>query len=245
VGLVRSLYEGATRAPDYPAEPGDRREVRIFGADLPLRATVALLFVTLVVLLDYTRVFIPIEIQRLGREAAATRYDALERVVLFGLLPLLIVVVAFRDQPARYGLRFGDWRWGIGLLVVGLAIMTPIVLLLATLPEFQSYYGALNVSPGDVVLTNVLDLVPAEFVLRGFLLFVLLRRIGPLALIVVQMPFIFAHIGKPELELYSTFVGGTVFAWLNWRTGSILWSAIGHVYILTLVMVATAGSGVA
>jgi membrane protease YdiL (CAAX protease family) len=75
-------------------------------------------------------------------------------------------------------------------------------------------------------------------VFRGFLLFVLLRRIGPLALVVVQVPFIFSHIGKPELELWSTFIGGSVFAWLDWRTGSVLWSALGHVYVLTLMLVA-------
>jgi membrane protease YdiL (CAAX protease family) len=81
----------------------------------------------------------------------------------------------------------------------------------------------------------------AEFVLRGFLLFALLRRIGPLAIIVVQVPFIFAHVGKPEIELWSTFLGGTVFAWLNWRTGSILWSALGHLSILSLMLVAAGG----
>jgi membrane protease YdiL (CAAX protease family) len=55
------------------------------------------------------------------------------------------------------------------------------------------------------------------------------------------MPFTFAHLGKPELELFSTLGGGMVYGWLAWRTGSIVWGSIGHVYILTLVTVAAAG----
>ena len=77
----------------------------------------------------------------------------------------------------------------------------------------------------------------------GFLMLTLLRAIGPVGLIVALLPFVFAHLGKPEIELFSTILGGAVFGWLDWRTRSIWWSALGHVYILTLV-VSVAGSGV-
>ena len=242
VGRARELYGRATAGPAYPADDGDRRDIRLFGVDLPLRATTALLVVTLVFVLDFSRALIPPEIQALGRDPAANRYLALERLLLFGLVPLGVVALAFRDAPARYGLRLGDWRWGIGLAAVGLVIVSPIILALAGRPEFGAYYGPANGGLGEVLGTNVLDLVPAEFILRGFLLFTLLRRIGPLALIVVQVPFVFAHVGKPEIELYSTFLGGPAFAWLNWRTGSIAWSAIGHVAIQTLVIMAAGGA---
>ena len=238
---ARALYDRATTGPAYPPDDGDHRDVRLFGVDLPLRATTAVLVVTLIFVLDFSRALIPPEIQALGGDPVANRYVALERVLLFGLVPLAVVALAFRDTPARFGLRLGDWRWGLGLAAVGIAIVSPIILTLARRPEFGAYYGPAEGGLGEVLVTNVLDLVPAEFILRGFLLFTLLRRIGPLALIVVQMPFVFAHIGKPEIELYSTFVGGPVFAWLNWRTGSIAWSAIGHVYIQTLVIVAAGG----
>ncbi len=68
----------------------------------------------------------------------------------------------------------------------------------------------------------------------------LVRVIGPLGVLVATMPFVFSHLGKPELELFSTLAGGLVYGWLAWRTGSIAWGAIGHVYILTLVMVLAA-----
>jgi membrane protease YdiL (CAAX protease family) len=39
----------------------------------------------------------------------------------------------------------------------------------------------------------------------------------------------------------STLVGGLAFGWLNWRTGSILYSAAAHVFILTLLVANASG----
>jgi membrane protease YdiL (CAAX protease family) len=166
---------------------------------------------------------------------------AIERVVLFGLIPLTVVVLGFRDRPSRYGLTLGDWRWGAGLTLAGCAAMTPIVLAFAAVPDVRAFYAPSGGPLGQLVLTNVLDLTATEFAFRGFLLFALVRLIGPLGLVVAAMPFTFAHLGKPELELFTTLGGGMVYGWLAWRTGSIVWGSIGHVYILTLVTVAAAG----
>ena len=88
--------------------------------------------------------------------------------------------------------------------------------------------------------TNALDLPSAEFLFRGFLMFSLLRVIGPMAVIVATFPFVMTHLGKPEIETLSTLGGGLVFGWIDWRTGSILWSALFHVWILSLVVLAAA-----
>lgn len=164
------------------------------------------------------------------------------RLGLFLGVPLLVIALGFRDNPARYALRLGEWRWGLGLLLAGLAVMTPIILLLAQLPAFSGYYGAATQPIGERLLNNVIELIPAEFLLRGFLMFALWRRIGPLALVLQLIPFVLTHIGKPDVELWSTFIGGSIFAWLDWRSGSILWSALGHVYVLTLMLVAVGGA---
>lgn len=227
-------------APAYPAEPADLRTVRVFGVDLPVRASVAIVFVTLAVLLDYSRTFIPEPIRALGLGAEGLRYQSIERVILFLFVPLAIVVIGFRDSPARYGLRLGDWRWGLGLIVVGCAVMTPVVMFLAGLPDFRAYYAPTLGPVRDIVVTHTLDLVSAEFLIRGFLMFALLRVMGPVALLVVQFPFVLAHLGKPEIELFSTLFGGFVYAWVDWRTGSILWSALAHIYIVTLLVVLSA-----
>jgi membrane protease YdiL (CAAX protease family) len=241
------LAQRAAAGPAYEPAPGDLRDITIAGIDVPVRATVALFVATAAFVADATGSVADDAVRAVLGSGDPALDRAVERAVLFGAVPLLVVLIGFRDapdrfgRPSRYGLRLGDWRWGLGLLLVGLAVMTPIIAWLSTFPDFIGYYrGAAGPLP-TVVARNLIELVPAEFVLRGFLLFALLRRIGPLAIVVVQVPFVLTHIGKPEIELWSTFLGGSIFAWLDWRTGSILWSALGHVYVLSL-MVALAGA---
>lgn len=241
---LRRLAAGITTGPDYRGAAADFRTVRLAGLDLPLRASTAILVVTLVLLFDFSRTAIPQEVQAIGRAAAAIRYQALERVVLFGLVPGLVVAFAFRDRLAAYGLGPGNWRLGGTLALIGCAIVSPLVVAIGSNVQFSAYYGVSGASVGDLLVTHLLDLVPAEFLVRGFLMFTLLRTIGPLGVVVAQLPFVFVHLGKPEIELFSTLFGGLVFGWLDWRTRSIWWSALGHVYVLTLV-VAVAGTGMA
>jgi len=238
VGRLRDLYTRATSGPAYPPDASDLADVRLFGLDFPIRASVAVLATTAIVVADQLRVLVPA-----GTGAIGTLEPVkVARLVLFLLVPLLVVVLGFRDRPARYALQLGDWRWGLALLVAGLVVMTPIILALARLPEFRGYYAAAPAALGERLLNNLVELIPAEFLLRGFLMFALWRRIGPLAIVIVQVPFVITHIGKPDVELWSTFIGGTVFAWLDWRTGSILWSALGHAYVLTLMLLAVGGA---
>jgi membrane protease YdiL (CAAX protease family) len=229
-----------TIGPEYPPNEADKRDITLFGLAFPRRASIAVFASTALIVVD-----------QLGLLLASTtsaelpggiRAVAVERFVLFLVVPVLIIMLGFRDDPRRYGLRLGNWRWGAGLLLVGLAVMTPILIALSGLDAFRDYYGTAPRPLGAALASNLVELIPAEFLLRGFLMFALWRRIGPLALIVVQVPFVLTHIGKPDVELWSTFIGGSVFAWLDWRTGSILWSALGHVYVLTLMLVLVGGA---
>ena len=220
----------------------------LFGLALPSRASVAILASTALILVDQQRLLVPFlsgpDISGGAGEAmGGLDPTRVSRLLLFLVVPAAIVLFGFRDDIRRYGLRVGDWRWGAGLLLAGLAVMTPII---AALSGLESFRGVLRrrepVPLGTALTNNLVELVPAEFLLRGFLMFALWRRIGPLALVVVQVPFVITHLGKPDVELWSTFVGGVVFAWLDWRTGSILWSALGHVYVLTLMGVLVGGA---
>jgi membrane protease YdiL (CAAX protease family) len=122
--------------------------------------------------------------------------------------------------------------------------MTPVVFGLVGDPSFAAYYARTAAALPDVLVTNVIDLAPSEFILRGFLMFTLFRAIGPVGMVVAQLPFVFSHLGKPEVELFSTMFGGLAYAWLDWRTGSIIWSVLAHVYILTLAIMLSAGAAV-
>jgi membrane protease YdiL (CAAX protease family) len=237
---IRGLARAFVGRPEYPSEPADHATFRLVGLDLPFRSTVAIVVMVFALLVDFHRNLLPADILY-SRDPGALRTVAIERFLLFGILPLLTVVLVFHDDPRRYGLRLGDWRAGLVLVGAGLIVMVPLVIWLGHQPDFGSYYAPSVTDAPNLVVTNLLDLSSAEFVFRGFLMFTLLRFMGPLAIVVAAVPFTFSHLGKPELETLSTLFGGSIFGWLDWRTGSIVYSAGAHVIIYVLVTLAAGG----
>ena len=216
--MIARAWAAMTTGPAYLPDDADLRTIDFVGLRLPVRATVVIVIVAFAVLVDYSRTFFPTDVLALGRTPEMLWFTAVERAVLFGLVPLAIVLFAFRDRPSRYGITLGDWRWGLGLVVLGCAVMSPIVLWFATLTDVRGYYGPGAGPLPAVVITNALELTAAEFAFRGFLMMTLVRVMGPLGVVVATLPFVFGHLGKPELELFSTLGGGLVYGWLAWRT---------------------------
>lgn len=222
--------------PVYAPGDRDRVELDLLGLRVPALATFALLLATALLVIDRNYDVLP----RFGPiDPRSLRNQGIERLVLFGLLPLALLL-ALREDPRRYGLGRGDARRAIVLGGLLAAVTVPVIALVAGLPAIRAWYAPSMSTPQDVLLTNLLDLVPSEFLLRGLVLFALLRVIGPLGVVVALVPFVMIHIGKPDLEVASTFGGGLVFGWLSWRTGSIWASAAYHVAIQTTVIVAAA-----
>src|SRR5262245_14694546 len=169
---VNSLWWYLTIAPEYPPDERDERDVSVFGLALPARATVAILASTALILVDQLRLILPGDMGG-QRGPLGLTYLTMERFLLFLVVPVLIIVLGFRDRVGRYGLKLGIWRWGLGLLVVGIVVMTPIILTHSGRPEFRSYYGASGESLGAALTNHLFELIPAEFLLRGFLMFAL------------------------------------------------------------------------
>ncbi len=154
----------------------------------------------------------------------------LTRTLLYLVAPLGIILLVFRESPARYGFRLGDWRaglmWTLGACA-GLAVLMAVV---ARTPAFREYYGN-DASKPLFWLADGLELLGWEFFFRGFLLFALYRACGPLALLLQAVPFTLAHIGKPELETLSCIFGGTAFGYIAWRTRSFLYPFLIHWFL--------------
>ncbi|MDP9467229.1 MAG: CPBP family intramembrane metalloprotease [Chloroflexota bacterium] len=214
-----------------PAEP---RSLNVAGLRLPLRETTVALVTTFVLLIDY---YHPLALLNWPIGPAAS--TGIERIGLFLVVPLVALLV-LGERPSAYGLRIGEWR--VGLAVgIGLALLvTPVVIISAGLPDFRLYYGLQETSP-LAILGRTLDVGAAEFLFRGFLMWTLIRVAGPVGVVLATFPFVFTHLGKPELETLSTFFGGLGFGWLAWRTKSVLYGALLHAYVINLVVLAAHG----
>lgn len=170
-----------------------------------------------------------------------TPWAWLDRVLFFLLAPCVIIMVAWREWPTVYGLRWGDWRRGLLFTLGGVALSTPVLWLVARTPAFRDYYGA-GALPWDwLVLDNAIHLLSWEFLFRGFLLFGLARRYGEDAIWLQAVPFAIAHFGKPALETLSTIFGGAAFGYIAYRTDSMLYPFLIHWFIQVFTTVVASG----
>jgi len=171
-------------------------------------------------------------------------YKACDRMLLYLGVPLLVILLVFRESPARYGLRLGDWKAGLVLTAVSCGGMALVIPFVARTGAFRNYYAPQINSAIPWPLDIALDLFGWEFLFRGFLLFALYPVCGPYAILLQAVPFTIAHFGKPELETLSCIFGGSAFGYIAWRTRSFFYPFLIHWLLATAtVLLASSAAG--
>ncbi len=204
---------------------------KLFAFDLKFdREVVAItILTTLLLMVDYYQRLTPIK--------------ELDRVALYLIIPLGVIVFAFRRSPREFGFQWGDWRAGLALTAVVIVIAAPILWFVArSSPAMVDYY-AHQWGPAAPLMT-FLDLVGWEFFFRGFLLFGYARVFGAHALWLQAVPFALAHISKPAVETYSTIFGGFLFGLVAWRSKSFVYPFAIHWFIATFTIFAAATAAI-
>ena len=191
---------------------------------------------TLAIMIDYYYLFIPA-----WNGLDANFRKGLDETVLYLLLPLVLIVFVFRENPKEYGFQWGDWKAGLVITAGALVIMLPILWLLVHGDAgMRKYYQPL-LGPG-LPLYTFLVLFGWEFLFRGWILFGYTRKFGPEALWLQAVPFALGHLGKPDVETLSTIFGGFVFGWIAYRTRSFIYPFLIHWAILTFVILVAGGA---
>jgi membrane protease YdiL (CAAX protease family) len=163
-----------------------------------------------------------------------TAHKTWDRVILYLIIPLIFILLIFRENPREYGLALGDWKAGLLLTLASILLMAPVLWYLGKSdPGMAEYYQPLV---DGLPWTTFLDLIGWEFFFRGWILFGYARKFGPEALWLQAVPFALAHISKPEIETLSTIFGGFAFGWIAWRTRSFLYPFLIHWFISTFII---------
>jgi membrane protease YdiL (CAAX protease family) len=186
-----------------------------------LKAIVSLLAIAIILSIDaYHRLF---------------SVTLLDDLFLYLVIPLLIILLIFRENPIRYGLTLGHWKESLAWTLGGMVLMAATAWGFMQLPDFRDYYvhyyTALRNPEGSFwhgVAMSGLQMFAWEFLFRGFLLFALAELFGPYAIWIQMVPFAMAHFGKPELETYSSIAGGVLSGWVAYRVKSFYPSWIIH-----------------
>ena len=161
-----------------------------------------------------------------------------DRLILYLAIPLVTILLVFKEHPGAYGFSLGDWKVGVLLMGAAIVIITPVLWLTARETTMQQYYES---QLAGLPWTTFFDLLGWEFFFRGFILFAYVRKFGPDGLWLQAVPFALAHIGKPEIEALSTIFGGFAFGWLAYRTRSFVYPFLLHWFVATFTILVAAG----
>jgi membrane protease YdiL (CAAX protease family) len=167
-----------------------------------------------------------------------TPVKAIDRLILYLFIPLAIILLVFRDDPRSYGFTFGDWKAGLILTAIGIALAAVILWFVARDPAMRAYYAP---EVSGLPWNTLIDLFGWEFFFRGFILFAFVRKFGPEAIWLQAVPFALAHIGKPEIETLSTIFGGFAFGWVAYRTRSFVYPFLIHWFVASFIIILAAG----
>ena len=207
-----------------------KRTMTIGGVAFDLRLTFLIILGTIVPMLDYY-------------DHRITAEKAYDRIILYFILPMLLILLLLRQEPSAFGFRLGDWRTGLKWTLIGCAGMAILLWFLARTPAMQQFYEErAPEGVANLIFLTGLDLFGWEFMWRGLMLFAFARAFGPGPAIFLQaVPFAFMHLGKPEIETLSTIFGGAAFGFVAWQSGSFFYPFLIHWFIASLTMLLATG----
>ncbi len=174
------------------------------------------------------------------------RYDELyaygwwcfSRAVGYVLFPLACWRVLFpKDSILDMGLRGRGFISHLWIYGACLAIVVPVMLLVAQQPDFGSYYPFYKQSSRSIFdflaweAMYWVQFFSLELFFRGWMVGALRRAFGSAAIFVMALPYCMIHYGKPYLEAHGAIVAGVVLGSLAMRTRSIYAGFLLHITV--------------
>jgi membrane protease YdiL (CAAX protease family) len=160
------------------------------------------------------------------------------RVIGYTLVPLPLWKLLFpKDSILDMGLRTGGFFKHLWIYGACLAIVLPVMLIVATQSDFGTYYPFYKKSSRswfDLLLWEAMyfgQFFALELFFRGWMVGALRRSLGSAAIFVMAVPYCMIHYGKPYLEAHGAIVAGVVLGSLAMRTRSIYSGFLLHITV--------------
>jgi membrane protease YdiL (CAAX protease family) len=135
------------------------------------------------------------------------------------------------------GLRVRGFFSHVWIYGLCLAVVLPAMVLVATQPDFGTYYPFYKLSSrswSDLIAWELMygvQFFALELFFRGWMLGALRRSMGSGAIFAMAVPYCMIHYGKPYLETNGAIVAGIVLGSLAMRTRSIYAGFLVHITV--------------
>lgn len=167
-------------------------------------------------------------------------------VALYLVMPLVLALATRGSFNERYGFQVGDWKAGLRITLLFLAVMLPATYVASKLDAFKGMYPlagnaayTVNLGGGKTEVSWTLFLayelgyflyfIAWEFMFRGWMVHGITPAWGRGPAILAQVaPFAVMHLGKAEIEALGSIVAGVALAILSLRTRSFYYGALIH-----------------
>jgi membrane protease YdiL (CAAX protease family) len=170
-----------------------------------------------------------------SRELTAEYFHFGSAFVLLGLLSLLVIKIALKENLSDYGLGIGDWRFGLKAVL----LLAPILILStypsSKMPDFRAEYpffkdaGRTATAFITHAFAYTLYYIGWEVFFRGTMQFGLRKTFGDWNAVLIQtIASCLVHIGKPDGEIFSSILGGIAWGIIAFRTNSIWYIFLMH-----------------
>jgi membrane protease YdiL (CAAX protease family) len=164
------------------------------------------------------------------------------RVFGYVFIPLPLWKILFpRDSLLDMGLRLRGFFQHVWIYALCLAIVLPVMLLVAQQPDFGSYYPFYKQSSrswADLMMWEAmyfLQFFTLELFFRGWIVGALRPMLGSSAIFAMAVPYCMIHYGKPYYEAHGAIVAGVVLGSLAMRTRSIYAGFLVHITVALLM----------
>jgi len=177
-------------------------------------------------------------------EFFSVMYMFVAAFIFFGIIPALTIKFFFSEPIKEYGIRLGDWRWGLpAVLILFILISVVIIYPSSQTAEIRTFFPY-DKSAGDTAYSfirlqffrGLLFYSVWEFFFRGFILFGLRKYFGDWMAICIQViPSCLWHLGLSAGEIFISIAAGLLFGAMAIRTRSILWPFLLH-YLIGIIL---------
>ncbi|MFA3781705.1 CPBP family intramembrane glutamic endopeptidase [Melioribacteraceae bacterium 4301-Me] len=154
--------------------------------------------------------------------------------IVFLIIPLLIIKFWFKEEIKNYGMKLGEYKEGISISMMLIAIMLIIVWFASATEDFYTQYPLLYLTKYNWNIFFLFEIflfiyiVAWEFIWRGYMLFGLEEKFGFYSIFVQMIPFVILHNGKPVAEAFGAILGAIILGILALRTRSFFYGVVIH-----------------